>query len=82
MKKPLNQIPGTIAHHLTKHANELWACGNDVEAMKKVALKLLDDPTLTDKTAVANAKRAFQTSHPHAFMSTLVTYMTGDKVIN
>jgi len=80
MKKPLNEIPGTIAYHFTQNMNKLWACGDNIEAMRKVALELLEDPSLKDKTAVLEAKKNLSTARTSSFCSTLVTYMTGQKV--
>lgn len=80
MKKELSNQKGTIAYHLTQNKDKLWACGNDVRAMRKVALELLDDPSLTDKAAVMQAKKIFTTARDHMFLSCLMTYMTGDKV--
>ena len=80
MKKEISKRNGTIAHHLVKNKDKLWACGNDVKAMRRVALELLDDPSLTDREAVEQAKRIFMTAKDNLFISCLCTYMTGEKV--
>ena len=80
MKKEITQRNGTIANHLIKNKDTLWACGDNVRAMRQAALKLLDDPCLTDKEAVAQAKRIFTTAKDSLFISCLMTYMTGQKV--
>lgn len=79
-KNDITKNSGSIANLLTKNRDRLWACGNDVRAMRKVALELLDDPSLTDKEAVVKARRIFQTAKDNLFLSCLMTYMTGDKV--
>ena len=48
--------------------------------MRKMALQLLEDPTLTDKKAVSEAKQRLSKAKPSSFCSTLITYMTGMKV--
>jgi hypothetical protein len=48
--------------------------------MKEVALRLLDDPNLTDKEAVMKAKKNLGASNNSRFLSLLTTYMTGEKV--
>ena len=80
MAKDLTKFDGTIAKHLTAHQDEIFACGNNVQLMRKKVLELLDEPTLKDKKAVANAKDVLSKAHPSLFLSSLVTYMTGDKV--
>lgn len=79
-KNEITKNKGSIANHLNNNRDKLWACGNDTRAMRRVALELLDDPSLTDKEAVVKAKRIFQTAKDHLFLSCLMTYMTGDKV--
>ena len=80
MQKELSNKKGSIAYHLTKNKEKLWACGNDIQAMRKLALQLPDDLSLIDKEAVAQAKKIFKTAKDHLFISCLCTYMTGDKV--
>lgn len=80
MRPELSKIKGTIANHFTQNSSKLWGCGNDVEKMRKMALQLLEDPTLTDKKAVLEAKQSLSKAKPSSFCSTLVTYMTGMKV--
>lgn len=80
MKTDLSKRSGTIANHLTKNCDKLWACGNDVKKMRAVALRLLDSPTLTDKEAVEQAKKIFNTAKDNLFISCLVTYMTGEAI--
>ena len=80
MAKNLTRYNGTIANHLMSHKDEIWACGNDVKKMREVVIKLLDAPTLKDKKAVFEAKEIFRKSHDSLFLSSLITYMTGEKV--
>lgn len=80
MKKDISKVNGTIAKHLCDHKDEIWACDPNINAMRSVALKLLDDPCLTDKEAVAQAKHIFKTAGNNLFLSCLLTYMTGVKV--
>ena len=80
MKKDITKRNGTIANHLMNHKGQLWACRDHVKEMRRVALQLLDDPKLTDKEAVAQAKRIFTTAKDNLFISCLITYMTGEKV--
>lgn len=80
MKKNIQNQKGTIAYVLTKNTDKLWACGDNIKAMREVAIKLLDDKSITDKEAVIKARKIFQTAKDNLFLSTLMTYMTGDKV--
>lgn len=80
MSKDIIKRNGTIANHLMNNKDKLWACGDDVSKMRKVALSLLDDPKLTDKEAVAQAKKIFTTAKNNLFISCLITYMTGERV--
>ena len=80
MAKNLTKYNGTIANHLTAHKDEIWACGNDIKRMREVVTKLLDSPNLKDKKAVYEAKQIFAKAHDSLFLSSLVTYMTGEKV--
>lgn len=80
MAKNLTKYNGTIAKHLMSHKDEIWACGDNVRQMREVVIKLLDEPTLKDKKAVFEAKEIFRKAHDSLFLSSLITYMTGDKV--
>lgn len=79
-KRDLTKIPGTIAYLFTQHTNDFNQCGNNINKMKEVALRLLDDPNLTDKEAVMKAKKNLGASNNSRFLSLLTTYMTGEKV--
>lgn len=80
-KKPLNETRGTVAYHLTKNKDKLWACCSNIKAMRALAIKLLDDESITDKDAVAKAKKIFTTTKDNLFLSCLCTYMLGEKVL-
>lgn len=81
-EKDLQQTKGTIAYVLTQHQDELYALINagQIEQCRVRSIELLDDPSITDKNAVVNAKNVLKTSKINLFLSTLMTYMTGMKV--
>ena len=79
MKKDLTTIPGTIAYVFNQHNAEFNQC-TSWQQMKALALKLLDEETFTDKEAVIKAKKILAGCFGSKFMSTLTTYMTGQKV--
>lgn len=78
--KDLTNKKGTIAHYLTQHQNEIYACGNDVEKMKKITLKLLESEDLKSNPVTLEAIDHIKKSKGNKFLSLLVTYMTGMKV--
>lgn len=81
-QKDISERKGTIAYVFKQHLDELYECLDwyGVPEARKKVLQLLDDPSITDVEAVAQAKQIFATAKPHLFLSTLVTYMTGVKV--
>lgn len=78
--KDLTNKKGTIANHLTKHQNEIYACGSNVEKMKEITLKLLKSEELKSNPATLEAIDHIKKSKGSKFLSLLVTYMTGMKV--
>lgn len=76
----LSKKRGTIAHYLTKHQDEIYACGNDVYRMKQVVLDLLRKDEIQDNPETPEAIRILSSCKGALFLSTLVTYMTGMKV--
>ena len=82
MKRDLISVKGTIANYLVKHQNEIYACSNNVEKMKEVTLKLLENDEIKSNPATKEAIDHIKKAKGNRFLSLLVTYMTGMKVGN
>ena len=82
MTQSIEQRKGTIAKVLTDNQAELYALldKGDVKGCRAKAIEHLDDPSITDKKAVATAKKVFARRGDYLFLSCLVTYMSGMKV--
>lgn len=78
--KDLTNKKETIANYLTQHQNEIYACGNNVEKMKEITLKLLRSEELKSNPATLEAIEHIKKAKGSRFLSVLVTYMTGMKV--
>lgn len=72
----------TVCTALNKRQSEIYAAleKEDVKEAKRIAYECLDDPKITDKVAVATARKAFANPNVSHFLSTLATYMTCMKV--
>ena len=82
MEKDLQKTKGTIAYVLTEHRDELYGLINagKIEECRARAIELLDDSSIIDKKAVAQAKDVLRKKYQNLFLSSLMTYMTGMKV--
>ena len=80
MTRDLQKYEGTIANYLTKHTNEIWACGNNLVKMKEVVLDLLSKDEIKSNPETAKAIKILSKLNGARFTSTLMTYMTGMKV--
>ena len=80
MKKPLYEIPGTIAYALTQNVNE-WKQATTVSELKQKALDIINRSEIKsekdkkDFISILNQGKSVSN-----LMSTLGTYMTGMKV--
>ena len=79
-KKPLYEIPGTIAYALTQNVNE-WKQATTVSELKQKALDIINRSEIksekdkNDFISILNQGKSVSN-----LMSTLGTYMTGMKV--
>ena len=79
-KKPLYEIPGTIAYALTQNVNE-WKEAKTVSELKQKALDIINRSEIksekdkNDFISILNQGKSVSN-----LMSTLGTYMTGMKV--
>lgn len=67
---------------LIKNSDKLNAAGNDIEAMRKAALEILDSEELKGNPDVEKAKDILSRAQGMKFVTTLGTYMTGEKLIS
>ena len=80
VKKPLYEIPGTIAYALTQNVNE-WKQATTVSELKQKALDIINRSEIksekdkNDFISILNQGKSVSN-----LMSTLGTYMTGMKV--
>ena len=84
-EKELFEKRGTIAKVLMKHKDELFTLieNNNYPRLRVRVQELLDDSSLRDNPKVIEAKRTFYNiKNPNLYYSTLITYMTGEKVSN
>lgn len=74
----------SIAAVLNKPENKakMEAAGSDVESLKSVVLEILEADELKDNKAIEDAKRILANAKGFKFLTTLTTYMTGDKLIS
>ena len=74
----------SIAAVLNKAENKakMEAAGSDVEKLKSVVLDILEADELKDNKAIEEAKRILVNAKGFKFLTTLTTYMTGDKIIS
>ena len=74
----------SIASILNKPENKakMEAAGSDVEALKAAVLEILEADELKDNKAIEDAKRILANAKGFKFLTTLTTYMTGDKLIS
>lgn len=80
MSTNLSNKKGTISACLNKHVDEIWACVNNVPLMRQTVLKLLDSPEITEKLGVVKAKEHLSKCSNSSFLSTLTTYLMGEKL--
>lgn len=78
--KNLSNKKGTIAAYLTRNRDKIFACGNNIDKMKEVVLELLRSEEIKDNPATAESIKVLSRARGNAFLSTLITYMTGLKV--
>ncbi len=82
--KKLDKREGTIAHYLTSHKEEIWACGGiygtNIEAMKEKTLELLSKEEIQDNPETPRAIKILSSKRENQFLTILVTYMSGLKV--
>ena len=82
--KKLDKREGTIAHYLTSHKKEIWACGGtygtNIEAMKEKTLELLSKEEIQDNPETPRAIKILSSKRGNQFLTVLVTYMSGLKV--
>ena len=71
---------GTIANLLAKHMEELSKC-DDVNELKNKAMELIKLSDVSDKTKQKFANILNSKKSKSALLSTLGTFMTGDKVL-
>lgn len=87
MSKELNKYPGTIAYALVQHKAEIFnalgtGTARDLAKAKAVVTELLQSTELKNNPATPKAIDTFNSLRNYnAFLSTLTTYMLGDKVI-
>lgn len=79
MKRPIQNIPGTIAYILDQHRDELFDLinQNKIAEARQKALSLIQDKSIKDKQAVIRATKAFTKPNNNLFLSSLMAYMTG-----
>ena len=78
--KKLDKKEGTIAHYLTSHRDEIWACGNDWQKMKTKVLELLNNDEIKSNPETTRAIKILSSKTGNQFLTVLVTYMSGLKV--
>lgn len=71
---------GTIANTLAQHMNEL-AQYDDVNQLRNKAIEIIKSSEISDKTKQKFVNILFSKKSKSALLSTLGTFMTGDKVI-
>ena len=71
---------GTIANTLAQHMNEL-AQYDDVTQLRNKAIEIIKSSEISDKTKQKFVNIPFSKKSKSALLSTLGTFMTGDKVI-
>lgn len=74
----------SIAAILNKPENKakMEAAGSDVESLKSAVLTILESDELKDNKAIEDAKRILANAKGFKFLTTLTTYMTGNKLIS
>ena len=81
----LSTKKGTIAKVLTDHRNEIYTLieQNKYNQVQMKVDELLNDPSLKGNPATAEARQTLKkcSRNPNLYYSTLITYMTGVKVI-
>ena len=77
--KKLDKKEGTIAHYLTSHRDEIWACG-DWQKMKTKVLELLRRDEISSNPETPRAIRILSSKRDNQFLTILITYMSGLKV--
>ena len=79
MKKPINEIPGTIAYILDQNRDDLFDLINQnrIKEARQKALTLIHDESIKDKQAVHIANQALSRPNDTLFLSVLMSYMTG-----
>lgn len=77
----ISQKPGTIAHALKNHADEINAYSYNEQALKSLVVDILLSDEVEDAVAASKAIDVINCCKGSKLWSTLATYMTGDKVI-
>ncbi len=77
----MSQKPGTIAHALKNHVDEINAYSYNEQALKGLVVDILLSDEVEDAVAASKAIDVINCCKGSKLWSTLATYMTGDKVI-
>ena len=79
-KKPMYEIPGTIAYALTQNVSE-WKSATTVSELKQKAIDIVNRSEIKNPQDKVNFLEAMQSGKSvSGLMSTLGTYMLGMKV--
>lgn len=79
VERDVTKIPGSVAWVLNKYKSEFENL--NFHAMRKKVLEILHSDEIKDKKAAKEAIKYLSIGSQSSFMSTLWTYMSGDKVI-
>lgn len=77
-KKPLYEIPGTIAYTLNEHKDELFNISNPYK-LKEKAIEIVSKATLNVPTDKDDFIKNLNKKNPNLILSILGTYMIGIK---
>lgn len=80
--KNLHTKRGTIAYILNQNKDILFDLinKNNIGGARTKAVELINDGSITDRSAVITATEIFTKSKDNLFLSSLMSYMTGMKV--
>ena len=76
MKKPIEQIPGTIAYVLNENKNQLFSITNPNE-MKRKAIEIISNAEINSQKDKEDFISRLNKKSPGNMLSTLAAYMTG-----